>query len=127
MISPQLSGEFRPGRSRRCTMGPLTLTDRGIRLQLRVQPRSSRNRVVGLHGEAIKVQVTAPPVDGAANAALGEVLSAWLDVPRSAITIVKGQGARNKVAEVAAADPSGLLRRAQDALHACVDNPQRRD
>jgi hypothetical protein len=108
-------------------MGPVTLTNDGVRLQLRVQPRSSRNRVVGLHGEAIKVQVTAPPVDGAANAAVGDVLSAWLGVPRSAITIVKGQGARNKVAEVAAADPDGLLRRTQDALHACVDNPRGRD
>lgn len=97
-------------------MRPLTRTDHGVRLQLRVQPRSSRNRVVGVHGEAIKVQVTAPPVEGAANAAVEDLLSAWLDVPRRSITIVKGQGARTKVAEVAAEDPDGLLRRAEDAL-----------
>lgn len=97
-------------------MGPLALTDNGIRLRLRVQPRSSRNRVVGVHGEAIKVQVTAPPVDGAANAAVAEVLAAWLDVPRSAITIVRGQGARDKVAEVVSSARSELMRRAEDAL-----------
>jgi hypothetical protein len=72
--------------------------------------------VVGVYGEAIKVQVTAPPVDGAANAAVQDVLAAWLSVPRSAITIVKGQSARDKVAEVVASDPEALLRRAEEGL-----------
>jgi uncharacterized protein (TIGR00251 family) len=99
-------------------MEPLTLTRQGIRLRLRVQPRSARNRVVGLYGQAIKVQVTAPPVDGAANAAVAEVLSARLNVPRSSVVIVKGQGSRDKLAEVAAPDPDALMRRAEDALRA---------
>lgn len=97
-------------------MGPVTRTTGGLRLRLRVQPRSSRNRVVGLHGESIKVQVTAPPVEGAANDAVRAVLAAWLDVPRSAITIVKGQAARDKVAEVGTSDPDALRHRVEDLL-----------
>lgn len=80
--------------------------------------------MVGVHGEAIKVQVTAPPVDGAANLAVEKVLAVWLDVPRAAISIVSGQGARNKVAEVRVPDdPDALLRKAELALEACVDKP----
>ena len=97
-------------------MGPVTPTSRGIRLQLRVQPRSSHNRVVGLHGESVKVQVTAPPVDGAANGAVQDILAAWLNVPRGAITIVKGQSTRDKVVEVVASDPEALCRRAEGLL-----------
>lgn len=97
-------------------MGPASLTPRGVRLQLRVQPRSSRNRVVGLHGEAIKVQVTAPPVEGAANVAVQDVLAAWLSVPRNAVAIVKGQSARDKVAEIVVSDPDALQHRVEELL-----------
>jgi len=97
-------------------MQPLTRIKGGLCLRLRVQPRSSRDRVVGLHGQWIKLQVTAPPVDGAANAAVAKVLAAWLDVPRSAVTIVKGQGSRDKVVEIASADPEALLGRIENAL-----------
>mgnify|MGYP001232305599 CR=1 FL=1 len=71
-----------------------------VRFSVRVQPRASRSEVVGLHGDALKVRVHAPPVDGAANAAVIEVITAALAVPRRAVRIVSGESARSKVVEV---------------------------
>jgi uncharacterized protein len=77
------------------------LTPGGIRLRVRVQPRSSQNRVVGVHGNAIKLQVIAPPVEGAANAAVADLLAKWLKVPRRSVAIVHGHGGRDKVVMIA--------------------------
>jgi len=70
------------------------------RLTIQVQPRASRTEVVGLHGDAIKIRVAAPPVDGAANEALVRFLAERLGVPRSAVTITAGHGSRRKVVSV---------------------------
>lgn len=98
----------------------LTVGPDGVRLTLRVQPRAARTRVVGRHGGALKVQVAAPPVEGAANAAVIELLAAWLAVPRRAVTIARGQSGRDKLVDIAADDPAGLARRIE-ALVGCVD------
>ena len=71
-----------------------------IRLTIQVQPRASRTEVVGPHGDAIKIRVAAPPVDGAANEALVEFLAERLGVARSAVTISAGHGSRRKVVTV---------------------------
>jgi uncharacterized protein (TIGR00251 family) len=71
-----------------------------VRFAVRVQPRSSRTGVDGIHGEALKVRVHAPPVEGAANEAVVAVLAAALGVPRGAVRIVSGGGSRSKVVEV---------------------------
>jgi uncharacterized protein len=55
--------------------GPITASPTGIRLHLRVQPRASREEVAGVAGGAIRVRLTAPPVDGAANEALVRFLA----------------------------------------------------
>ena len=68
----------------------------GLVFKVHVQPRSSRNRVVGLHGDALKVKLTAPPVEGKANKACIDVLSAALGVPKSGLEIVSGQSSRLK-------------------------------
>ena len=68
----------------------------GLTFKIRVQPRSSRNMIVGLIGDALKVKLTAPPVEGAANAMLLEFLSRCLTVPRSAVEIRAGQTGRIK-------------------------------
>ena len=73
----------------------------GVRLWVRVQPRASANEVAGIHGDALKVRLTAPPVEGAANESLVELLSATFDIPQYAITIVAGAGSRSKVVELA--------------------------
>jgi uncharacterized protein (TIGR00251 family) len=84
----------------------------GVRISVRVQPRASRTEIAGVHGEALKVRLAAPPVDGAANEALVIFLTDRFAVPRRAITIVSGAQSRAKVVEVAgltAADVRRLL------------------
>ena len=70
------------------------------RFSVRVQPRAAHSAVEGIHGGALKVRLRAPPVDGAANDALIELLAERLDVPKRAITIVSGATARTKLVEV---------------------------
>ncbi|WP_028772613.1 DUF167 family protein YggU [Shewanella waksmanii] len=71
-------------------------------LKLYIQPKASRNQWVGLHGDEIKVAITAPPIDGKANAHLTKWLSKAFKVPKSAITITKGSLGRHKQVEVIA-------------------------
>jgi uncharacterized protein len=73
----------------------------GVDIHIYVAPRSSSNKVVGLHNGALKVALTAPPVDGAANKALVEFLAKTLGVPKSGVTIVSGETSRNKTLRVA--------------------------
>ena len=61
-----------------------------------VQPRASNTEVVGRHGDAIKVRVKAPPVDGAANEELIRFLAKRLRVPRESIELVSGSSSRHK-------------------------------
>ena len=68
----------------------------GLKFNIYVQPRSSRNQVVGLHGDALKVKIKAPPVEGAANKMCIAVLAKALNVPKSAVKIVSGHSARTK-------------------------------
>ncbi len=83
----------------------------GVRLEVRVQPRTSRNQVVGEQAGALKVKLTAPPVDGEANAALIDFLSAYLKIPRRDIHIIKGETSRNKMVEIIGISPEQLLAR----------------
>ena len=80
--------------------GPVRPNASGARLQLRVQPRASRDEIAGISGGAIRVRLMAPPVDGAANDALLRLLAARLDLPRSALTLVSGHTGRTKVVAV---------------------------
>jgi uncharacterized protein (TIGR00251 family) len=72
----------------------------GVSFAIRVQPRARRNAVVGELGDALKIALTAPPVDGRANEACIEFLAELLDLPRSSVTIAAGQYGRNKVIRV---------------------------
>lgn len=65
-------------------------------LQLFVQPRASRNEVCGIHESELKVKLTSPPVEGAANDACRQFFSKLLKVPKSSITIVSGETSRHK-------------------------------
>ena len=92
-------------------MPPLSRTSLGTRLSLRVQPRASSNAIVGLHGQCIRVRLTAPPVDGAANQALLFFLADRLGVAAAAVDLVGGHGARDKVVEVAGLTPEEVAQR----------------
>jgi len=70
-------------------------------LRVRVQPRASRSEVAGWREGVLQVRLTAPPVEGAANAACIELLSDALGVPKSAFTFVSGGHAREKVFRIA--------------------------
>lgn len=72
----------------------------GVRLEVKVQPRSSRNQVAGEQGGVLKIKLTAPPVDGEANAALVDFLAAYLRLPRRDIVLVKGETSRHKIVEI---------------------------
>jgi uncharacterized protein (TIGR00251 family) len=71
-----------------------------VRLDVRVQPRSGRDEIAGIHGGALRIRLQAPPVDDAANEALVRFLAGALDVPRRHVRIVSGATSRNKVVEV---------------------------
>lgn len=73
---------------------------RAVRFAVRVQPRSSRTGIDGVHGAALRVRVHAAPVDGAANEAVIEVLAKALGVAKRSVTIVRGETSRTKVVEV---------------------------
>lgn len=85
----------------------------GVRVRVRLQPRASHNRIVGRHGDTLKAQVTAPPVDGEANAALERLIAELVGLPRSAVRVVAGAKSRDKVVEVATADVATTTARLQ--------------
>lgn len=72
-------------------------TAQGAQFALRVQPRASRTAIAGVMGDAVKLTIAAPPVDGKANQAVVEFLAELLRVPKSSVTIVSGETGRNKL------------------------------
>lgn len=79
------------------------VTERGagvVRFAVRVQPRASRSAIEGVQGDALRVRLSAPPVDGAANEALVELLAKALGVTKRAVRVVTGAASRSKVIEV---------------------------
>jgi len=74
----------------------LTETADGVILTLKVQPRSSKNQLVGCHDGVFKVKLTAPPVDGSANKCCCDFLAKQLGVPARDIEIITGATARHK-------------------------------
>lgn len=76
----------------------------GVRFEVRVQPRASRNEVAGIYGTALKIRLSAPPVEGAANDALVEYLAELLGVPRRKVTIISGLSSRQKTVQADGVD-----------------------
>jgi uncharacterized protein len=91
---------------------PATATKDGVRLTVRVAPKASRSRVVGLADGALKVAVAAPPEDGKANAALIDTLAEALGVPRRDVVLAAGAASRRKLVDVAG-DAARLLARVE--------------
>jgi uncharacterized protein len=81
----------------------------GTRIPLRVQASARDNEVVGMRGGVLIVRVTAPAVDGRANESLRRLVAKRLRLPKSAVTIIRGQRSRDKVIEVDGLDQSTLL------------------
>jgi uncharacterized protein (TIGR00251 family) len=92
-----------------------TVTGNGIILNLNIQPRSSKNQVCGVQDNALKIRLTSPPVDGAANKLCREFLADLLDVPKSAVEIISGETSRHKRVRITTSD-SDQTRRVLDSL-----------
>jgi len=73
----------------------------GVTFAVKVHPRAKKNGVTGELGDALKLSLTTPPVEGRANEACVEFFAKFLKVPRSSVTIASGLGSRNKVIRVA--------------------------
>lgn len=86
-----------------------------VRFTVRVQPRASRARVDGVHGDAWRVRVQAPPVEGAANEAVCDLLAEALEVPKRQVRLVSGTSGRTKVVEVDGISASVVLERLRAA------------
>jgi len=87
-----------------------------VTLSLRVQPRASRNAVVGWSGDTLNIRLAAPPVEGAANAACLKFLADLLDIPSAQLAILRGERSRQKVVRI-----TGLT---QEEVHARFSRKQ---
>jgi len=81
-----------------------------ITLTLHIQPGAKKTEVVGLHGDALKIRLAAPPVDGKANAALIGFVAERLGLAKSAVSLRSGQTSRRKVLEVIGAPADAAQR-----------------
>jgi uncharacterized protein len=96
---------------RRTLMIPVYETSAGVSFTVRVQPRAKRNAIVGELGDALKIALTAPPVEGRANDACIEFFANLLEVPRSSVSIASGENSRRKVIRVAELSARELRKR----------------
>ncbi len=83
----------------------------GATFAVKVHPRARKNAITGEVGDALKVALTAPPVEGRANEACIEFFAEVLNVPRSSVSIAAGQSSRNKVIRVAGVSAEEVRRR----------------
>jgi len=82
----------------------------GVTLRLHIQPGAKKTEVVGMHGEALKIRLAAPPVDGKANDCLIAFLADQLGVAKAAISLVGGDTSRAKRVRVSGVDPALVKR-----------------
>ena len=85
-------------------------TDGTLTLTLHIQPGAKKTEFAGLHGDALKIRLAAPPVDGKANEALVRFVADTLGLPRSAVELKSGHTSRRKVLEVSGADTDRVAR-----------------
>ena len=81
-----------------------------MRFAVHVQPRAARSEISGVRGDDLRVRLTAPPVEGAANAALVVLLADALGVPKRSVRIVSGESSRAKVVEIDGVDAAAVRR-----------------
>jgi hypothetical protein len=80
----------------------------GTRFRVRAQPRASRTALVGEHGDALRVRLAAPPVDGAANDELTRFLAKRLRIAPSRVAVIAGAGGRDKLVRVEGVEPDAV-------------------
>lgn len=82
-------------------MFPVNETTKGVTFAVKVQPRARKNAITGTVGDALKLALTAPPVEGKANQAVIEFFANLFAIPRSSVSIASGETSRNKIVRIA--------------------------
>jgi len=83
-------------------LSPVSLTADGLVLRLYIQPKARRDSIIGLHGDELKVAITAPPVEGKANTHLVAFLAKQFGVAKNQLTLEKGETSRHKQIKIIA-------------------------
>ena len=99
-------------------MIPISIQEsaKGISFAVKVHPRARKNAITGVVGEALKLALTAPPVEGKANHAVIEFFADLFAIPRSSVTIASGATSRNKVVRIAGVSKPAAERRLAENL-----------
>jgi uncharacterized protein (TIGR00251 family) len=97
-------------------MIPIRDTPSGATFKVKVHPRAKKNAITGEIGDALKLSLTSPPLEGRANEACIEFLAEVLNVPRSSVTIAAGESSRNKIIRVARMSALQVQERLRAAL-----------
>ena len=88
----------------------INVTEDALVLRIHVQPRASKNEVCGIQGDALKIRLTSPPVDGAANKLCREFIADLLGVSRSSVEIISGGTSRFKRVKITGDDAERLIK-----------------
>src|SRR5229473_3072586 len=97
-------------------MVPLKESATGVSFAVKVHPRARKDAITGIVGDALKLAITAPPVDGKANQAVIEFFSDLFAIPRSSVTIASGETSRNKVVRISGLSRTAVEQRLSEAL-----------
>lgn len=97
-------------------MIPLRESAGAVTFQVKVHPRAKKDALTGIHGDALKLSLTAPPVEGRANEAVIDFFAQVLRLPRSSITIAAGQTSRNKIVRITGITADALRQRLEQLL-----------
>ena len=97
-------------------MIPIYETAAGVSFSVKVQPRARKNAITGIVGEALKLALTAPPVEGKANMAVIEFFADIFKIPRSSVTIASGETSRNKVIRIVGVSKSAAEQKLAENL-----------
>jgi uncharacterized protein (TIGR00251 family) len=89
---------------------------RGVSFSIKVHPRARKNAITGTIGDALKLALTAPPVEGKANLAVIEFFADLFEIPRSSVTIASGETSRNKVVRISGMSRQVVEERLSGAL-----------
>jgi uncharacterized protein len=92
-------------------MIPVHETAKGVSFAVKVHPRARKNAITGVVGDALKLALTAPPVEARANQAAIEFFADLFEIPRSSVTIASGESSRNKVLRITGVTAAQLRQR----------------
>ena len=97
-------------------MIPITESAKGVTFSVKVHPRARKKAITGVIGDALKLALTAPPVEGRANQAVIEFFAELFEIPRSSVTIASGETSRNKQVRIAGLTRAAVAARLSERL-----------